>query len=76
MARRCGFLSIFSSRHQLDIASGLSWQFEADHVVVAVGLEPNTQLSKSARLETDPLLGGYRVNAELQACSDVWAVSR
>ncbi len=81
MARRCGFLSIFSSWHQLvsvDIVSGsgLSWQFEADHVVVAVGLEPNTQLSKSARLETDPLLGGYRVNAELQACSDVWAVSQ
>ena len=49
-------------------------QLQADHVVVAVGLDPNTQLSKSSRLETDPQYGGYRVNAELQACSDVWVV--
>ena len=45
-----------------------------DHVVVAVGLQANTELAKSARLETDPELGGFRVNAELQACSDIWAV--
>lgn len=51
-------------------------QVKADHVVVAVGLEPNTDLASSAGLETDPLLGGYRVNAELQACTDVWAVSK
>ena len=44
-------------------------------MVVAVGLEPNTELAASAGLETDPLLGGYRVNAELQACTDIWAVS-
>lgn len=50
-------------------------QVKADHVVVAVGLEPNTDLAKSAGLETDPILGGYRVNAELQACTDVWVVS-
>ena len=51
-------------------------QLEADHVVVAVGLEANTQLAGSARLETDPEWGGYRVNSELQACTDIWAVSR
>ena len=50
-------------------------QLTADHVVVAVGLQPNTELSKSAKLETDPQFGGYRVNSELQACSDIWAVS-
>ena len=50
-------------------------QVVADHVVVAVGLDPNTQLAKSSRLETDTQFGGYRVNAELQACSDVWVVS-
>ena len=49
-------------------------QLLVDHVVVAVGLEPNTQLAKTAGLETDPQYGGYRVNAELQACSDVWVV--
>ena len=42
---------------------------------MAVGLQPNTDLAASAGLETDPALGGYRVNAELQACTDVWAVS-
>ena len=48
---------------------------EADHVVLAVGLEPNTGLAKSARLEVDSEYGGYKVNAELQACTGVWAVS-
>ena len=50
-------------------------QVAADHVVVAVGLAPNTELAGSAHLETDPLLGGFRVNAELQAARDVWVVS-
>ena len=45
-------------------------------MVVAVGLEPDTELAAAAGLETDPVLGGYRVNAELQACTDVWAVSQ
>ena len=44
--------------------------------MVAVGLDPNTQLAESARLETDTEWGGYRVNSELQACTDIWAVSR
>ena len=44
-------------------------------MVVAVGLKPSTDLAESAGLETDPQLGGYRVNAELLACQDVWAVS-
>ena len=43
--------------------------------MVAVGIEPNTQLAHSARLETDPEIGGFQVNSELQACTDVWAVS-
>lgn len=48
-------------------------ELQADHVVVAVGLQPNTELAQSAQLETDPEFGGFRVNSELQACSDVWA---
>lgn len=61
----------------MNLASDFTFlsQVKADHVVVAVGLEPNTELAVSAGLETDPILGGYRVNAELQACTDVWAVS-
>ena len=41
-------------------------------MVVAVGLKPCTELAESAGLETDPNLGGYRVNSELLACQDVW----
>ncbi|XP_028417614.1 apoptosis-inducing factor 1, mitochondrial-like [Dendronephthya gigantea] len=47
-------------------------KLEVDHVVVAVGLEANVDLSKSARLEVDPELGGFRVNSELEARSDIW----
>ncbi|KAG9478087.1 hypothetical protein GDO78_013211, partial [Eleutherodactylus coqui] len=45
---------------------------ETDHVVAAVGLEPNTELAKSAGLELDADFGGFRVNAELQARNNVW----
>ncbi|CAB3980729.1 apoptosis-inducing factor 1, mitochondrial [Paramuricea clavata] len=47
-------------------------ELEVDHVVLAVGLEANVELAKSARLEVDPELGGYRVNSELEARSDIW----
>ena len=49
-------------------------KLSVDHVVVAVGLEPNTEL-KSAGLEVDPKNGGFLVNAELEARSNVWVVS-
>ncbi len=51
------------------------FQLLVDHVVVAVGLEPNTELSQSAGLEIDPSHGGFLVNAELEARSNVWVVS-
>ncbi|KAM4620577.1 apoptosis-inducing factor 1, mitochondrial isoform 4-T4 [Polymixia lowei] len=43
-----------------------------DHIVAAVGLEPSVDLAKSAGLEVDSDFGGYRVNAELQARSNIW----
>lgn len=43
-----------------------------DRVVVAVGAEPNTNLAKTSRLETDPKIGGFLVNAELEARSNIW----
>uniref|UniRef100_A0A8C9WMI7 Apoptosis-inducing factor 1, mitochondrial n=1 Tax=Scleropages formosus TaxID=113540 RepID=A0A8C9WMI7_SCLFO len=43
-----------------------------DHIVAAVGLEPNVELAKSAGLEVDSDFGGYRVNAELQARANIW----
>ncbi|KAG7223316.1 hypothetical protein INR49_015672 [Caranx melampygus] len=45
---------------------------KTDHIVAAVGLEPNVNLAKSAGLEVDSDFGGYRVNAELQARSNIW----
>ncbi|TRY80201.1 hypothetical protein DNTS_003430 [Danionella cerebrum] len=45
---------------------------ETDHIVAAVGLEPSVELAKSAGLEVDSDFGGYRVNAELQARSNIW----
>ncbi|XP_038057403.1 apoptosis-inducing factor 1, mitochondrial-like [Patiria miniata] len=47
-------------------------QLLADHVVVAVGLKPNVELAKTSGLEIDDDLGGYRVNAELEARSSVF----
>ena len=44
----------------------------ADHIVVAVGLEPNVQLATNSGFEIDPRLGGYVVNAELQARNSIW----
>ncbi|XP_075752740.1 apoptosis-inducing factor 1, mitochondrial isoform X2 [Pelodiscus sinensis] len=43
-----------------------------DHIVAAVGLEPNVELAKSSGLEVDSDFGGFRVNAELQARSNIW----
>lgn len=48
-------------------------QVVADKVVVATGLQPNTALAESGRLETDPVHLGFLVNSELQARSGVWA---
>ncbi|XP_053532955.1 apoptosis-inducing factor 1, mitochondrial isoform X2 [Ictalurus punctatus] len=45
---------------------------KTDHIVAAVGLEPSIELAKSAGLEIDSDFGGYRVNAELQARSNIW----
>ncbi|XP_041111787.1 apoptosis-inducing factor 1, mitochondrial-like isoform X4 [Polyodon spathula] len=45
---------------------------KTDHIVAAVGLEPNVELAKSAGLEVDSDFGGFRVNAELQARSNIW----
>ena len=43
--------------------------------MLAVGLQPDTTLAKGAGLEVDPEHGGFRVNSELQACTDIWVVS-
>ena len=41
-------------------------------MVVAVGADANTELAEVSELEVDPSLGGYLVNSELEARSNVW----
>ncbi|KYM89656.1 Apoptosis-inducing factor 1, mitochondrial [Atta colombica] len=45
---------------------------DADQVVVAVGVQPNTDLATSSNLEIDSKIGGFLVNAELEARSNLW----
>jgi programmed cell death 8 (apoptosis-inducing factor) len=49
---------------------------KCDHVVAAVGLEANIDLAKSSGLEIDTEHGGFRVDAELRARSDIWVVRK
>mmetsp|Transcript_13022 Transcript_13022/g.40117 ORF Transcript_13022/g.40117 Transcript_13022/m.40117 type:complete len:619 (-) Transcript_13022:56-1912(-) len=46
---------------------------ETDAVVVAVGIEPETELATDAGLEIDEKNGGIVVNAELRAQDDIYA---
>lgn len=43
-------------------------------MIVAVGLEPNVELASTAGLEVDRVLGGFHVNSELEAKSNIWVV--
>ena len=45
-----------------------------DHVVLAVGSEPNVSLAKESMLEVDAVHGGYLVNAELAARKNLYVV--
>jgi hypothetical protein len=47
---------------------------KVDHVVVAVGIDANIDLARESGLEIDREHGGYRVDAELRARTDVWVV--
>lgn len=44
----------------------------ADNVIVTVGVEPNTDIAEKSDLEVDPELGGFLVNTELQARTDLY----
>ncbi len=46
---------------------------KVDHAVVAIGIRPNTELAGPSRLEVDDKLEGFRVNAELEARSNLWS---
>ncbi|XP_074770931.1 apoptosis-inducing factor 1, mitochondrial isoform X1 [Athene noctua] len=63
-------VSVCGNRLMIKLKDGR--KVETDHIVAAVGLEPNVELAKSAGLEVDSDFGGFRVNAELQARSNIW----
>ncbi|VDN04775.1 unnamed protein product [Thelazia callipaeda] len=43
-----------------------------DYIITATGISPNTDLANTCGLEIDPVNGGYVVDAELRARSNVW----
>ncbi|GFU30510.1 apoptosis-inducing factor 1, mitochondrial [Nephila pilipes] len=45
---------------------------KADHIVVAVGSDANTDFAKVSGLEVDPLHGGFVVNTEMEARKNLW----
>uniref|UniRef100_A0A2P2HWW7 Apoptosis-inducing factor 1, mitochondrial-like n=1 Tax=Hirondellea gigas TaxID=1518452 RepID=A0A2P2HWW7_9CRUS len=59
-----------SGRVKLELNNGRI--IETDHVVIAVGLSPNVELAATSGLELDEKQGGFRVNAELEARSNLW----
>ncbi|XP_050726650.1 apoptosis-inducing factor 1, mitochondrial-like [Eriocheir sinensis] len=57
---------------KLSLSLNTGKEIVTDHVVLAVGLEPNVELAHSSGLEVDDTHGGFRVNAELEARSNLW----
>ncbi|XP_050726642.1 apoptosis-inducing factor 1, mitochondrial-like isoform X2 [Eriocheir sinensis] len=57
---------------KLSLSLNTGKEIVTDHVVLAVGLEPNVELAHSSGLELDDTHGGFRVNAELEARSNLW----
>ena len=45
-----------------------------DHVIIATGIVPNSEIAQAAGLEIDDKNGGIAVNAQLGARSNIWAV--
>ena len=62
-----------SDKSQIELTLNNGDKLTADHVVIAVGIEPNTSLATEANLEIDQDLGGIFVNGELQSSEpDIW----
>ena len=57
-------------RVQLKLKDGS--ELVVDHVVMAVGLEPNVKVAQEAGLELDANRGGVVANAELEARTNVF----
>ncbi|KAK6626166.1 hypothetical protein RUM43_006472 [Polyplax serrata] len=62
----------FVGEKKLNLILNSGERLIVDHCVTAIGATPNTSLAKPSELETDDELGGYLVNAELEARSNLY----
>ncbi|PNF39781.1 hypothetical protein B7P43_G03498 [Cryptotermes secundus] len=60
-------------KDQLVLSLNNGSKIVADHIIVAVGASPNTDLARTSDLELDEDYGGFLVNAELMARSNLWS---
>lgn len=63
---------LYSGQIKLTLINGQ--ELYVDHVVVAVGSRPNIDIAKDSDLEVDINLGGFVVNAELEARRHLYVV--
>lgn len=66
--------SVNLSNNQVQLTLNNGETILCDHVVLAVGSEPNIGLAKESKLEVDNVHGGYLVNAELAARNNLYVV--
>ncbi|XP_015364379.1 PREDICTED: apoptosis-inducing factor 1, mitochondrial isoform X2 [Diuraphis noxia] len=64
--------SLQNNKQQVNLILSNGKNISVDHVIMAVGAKPNTELATDAGLEVDPKLDGYLVNSELQARTDLY----
>lgn len=61
-----------NNKRQVNLKLSNGKNISVDHVIMAVGAKPNTELAADAGLEIDSKLDGYLVNSELQARTDLY----
>lgn len=61
-----------SKNNSMQVNLSNSETVEVDYIVCAVGLEPDVELAKSSGLEIDDRTGGFLVNSELEARTNIW----
>jgi programmed cell death 8 (apoptosis-inducing factor) len=65
-------IKALENENKLELLLSDKTSIQTDHIVVAVGIKPNTGLAEKSNLEVDRENGGIVVNAELQARSDIY----
>lgn len=68
--------SVDLTNNQVQLTLNNGEKILCDHVVVAVGSEPNVSLAEESGLEVDTVHGGYLVNSELAARKNLYVVCK